>query len=118
MPPGMLVSYTVRVAPVVDFGQGYAADKWSALWEEFHCDWRALWFNERIEPPSWVLADEVLAAGAKGILFASSLAPGGVNLVLFNEMLSEDDFLQIYDPAGVLSTDRSAGHGPSDTGDV
>lgn len=47
---------------------------WSPLWEEFYCDWRELWFNQRVEPPSWVLADEALAAGAKGILFGSRIA--------------------------------------------
>jgi nucleotide-binding universal stress UspA family protein len=31
-----------------------------------------LWFNKRIEPPSWVLADEVIAVGAAGLLFRST----------------------------------------------
>ena len=66
MPPGILVSYTVRLAPVVDFRAGYDSTQWPELWEEFHCDWRELRFNQRVEPPSWVLADEALAAGRKG----------------------------------------------------
>ena len=78
MPPGTLVSYTVQIASVVDFRAGYDAEHWSELWEEFHCDWREHWFNQRVEPPSWVLADEVLAAGAKGILFASKVGAGGL----------------------------------------
>jgi len=28
-------------------------------------------FNDKIEPPTWVLSDMVQAAGAKGILFPS-----------------------------------------------
>ena len=89
MPPGTLVSYTVRIASVVDFRAGYDAEQWAELWEEFHCDWRELWFNQRVEPPSWVLADEVRVAGAKGILFASKVAPGGLNLVVprFNDQV-------------------------------
>jgi RES domain-containing protein len=102
MPPGTLVSYTVQVAPVIDFRGGYDAARWPGLWEEFHCDWRELWFNQRVEPPSWVLADEALAAGAKGILFASTLAAGGSNLVVFNEHLTVADTLQVYDPVGAL----------------
>jgi len=35
MPPGALDSYTIRVAPVVDFRAGYDAARWSELWEEF-----------------------------------------------------------------------------------
>ena len=102
MPPGTLVSYTVRIASVVDFRAGYDAEQWAELWEEFHCDWRELWFNQRVEPPSWVLADEVRVAGAKGILFASKVAPGGLNLVVYNDMLAATDTLQVYDPSGAL----------------
>ncbi len=108
MPPGTLVSYTVRLAPVVDFRAGYDAVRWSDLWEEFHCEWRELWFNQRVEPPSWVLADEALAAGAKGIMFASGLAPRGTNLVIFNDMLSPVDMLQVYDPTGALPKNQDS----------
>jgi hypothetical protein len=58
MPPGTLVSYSVRLAPLVDFRAGYDSSRWSDLWEEFHFYWRELWFDRRVEPPSWVLADE------------------------------------------------------------
>lgn len=108
MPPGTLVSYSVRVAPVIDFRAGYYPELWSDLWEEFYCDWRELWFDRGIEPPSWVLADEAIAAGAKGILFASKLAPGGTNLVIYNDMLTADDTLQTYDPAGSLPKNQDS----------
>jgi RES domain-containing protein len=68
MPPGLIVSYTVKLATVIDFSHGYSAD-WDALWQEMSCDWRRLWFNERVEPPSWLLGDLALEAGASGILF-------------------------------------------------
>jgi len=54
------------------------------------------------------LADEALAAGAKGILFASRLAPGGLNLVLYNDALSVDDTLQVHDPAGALPKNQDS----------
>ena len=108
MPPGTLVSYTVHVAPVVDFRAGYDATLWSDLWEEFYCDWRDLWFNQRVEPPSWVLADEAIAAGSKGIVFASKLAPSGLNLVIYNDMLTADDTLQVYDPTGALPKNQDS----------
>jgi RES domain-containing protein len=55
-----------------------------------------------------VLADEALAAGAKGILFASTLATGGTNLVVFDEQLTADDTLQVYDPAGALPKNQDS----------
>jgi RES domain-containing protein len=75
LPPGTLVSYHVTATPIVDFRHGYHPAQWSPLWEEFFCDLRKLWFNQRVEPPSWVLADEAVAAGAKGILFPTRLPP-------------------------------------------
>ena len=108
LPPGTLVSYTVSAQAVVDFRRGYDSATWSPLWEEFYCDWRELWFNQRVEPPSWVLADEALAAGAKGILFGSRIAPGGINLVLYSEMLDVRDALTVYDPAGALPKNQDS----------
>lgn len=75
LPPGTLVSYNLTAAPIVDFTSGYESGKWSSLWDDFYCDWRHCWFNERIEPPSWILGDEVVSSGAKGILFKSRLTP-------------------------------------------
>ena len=49
MPPGTLVSYTVRLSPAADFRAGYEPGRWSGLWDEFFCDWRELWFNKRVE---------------------------------------------------------------------
>ena len=108
IPPGTLVSYNLRIASVADFRAGYDPANWPALWEEFYCDWRELWFNQRVEPPSWVLADEALAAGAKGILFASKLVPGGLNLVVYNDMLAADDRLQVYDPTEALPKNQDS----------
>ena len=55
LPPGTFVTYQISAAPIVDFREGFNAREWGPLWEDFYCDWRALWFNNRIEPPSWVL---------------------------------------------------------------
>ena len=102
MPPGTLVSYTVRLTRVADFRSGYNGRDWSPLWEDFNCDWRELWFNRRIEPPSWVVADAAIAEGAQGILFASTVDPSGVNLVIYTEALTAADELTVYDPHNSL----------------
>jgi RES domain-containing protein len=61
-----------------------------------------------VEPPSWVLADQVLAAGAKGIVFASGLVPGGVNLVLYPDLLTRSDRLEVHDPGGLLPRNQDS----------
>lgn len=108
LPPGTLTTYKLTIAPIIDFTGGYSASAWPAIWEDFYCDWRELWFNQGIEPPSWVVGDEVIAAGAKGILFQSRLAAGGTNLVLFNSLLNAKDSLEVYDPDHVLPQDQSS----------
>ena len=107
LPPGTLVAYTLSVATVVDFTGGYTAS-WPPLWQEFYCDWRKLWFDERIEPPSWVLGDEVIVAGAGGILFNSVLNPGGRNLVLFTDDLDADDGIEVFDPGSFLPKNQDS----------
>lgn len=87
---------------MVDFTAGYSSSVWEPIWEDFYCDWRELWFNQRVEPPSWVVGDTVIAAGAKGILFPSRLAKGGTNLVLFTQMLTAPDVLEVFDPGKAL----------------
>jgi RES domain-containing protein len=109
LPPGTLVSYRITASPVVDFRLGYRSTEWSPLWEEFFYDWRGLWFNQRVEPPSWVLADEAMAAGAKGIVFPSRLSPAGTNLVLYPDLLETTDSIEVYDPTGALPRIRIPG---------
>jgi RES domain-containing protein len=101
LPPGMLTSYHVIADPVVDFTQGYNASSWDPIWQDFYCDWRELWFNQHIEPPSWGIGDEVIA-GAKGILFRSHCPGGDMNLVLYPETFRNSDFISVYDPDGSL----------------
>lgn len=38
---------------------------------DFAVDWRAEWFDRQVEPPTWYMADDVVAAGLDGILFPS-----------------------------------------------
>jgi len=108
LPPGTLTSYQLTAAPVVDFTGGYSVSAWDPIWEDFYCDWREQWFNHRVEPPSWVIGDAVIAAGAKGILFPSRLATDGINLVLFTQMLAAPDVLEVFDPAKALPQSQAS----------
>ena len=98
LPPGTLTSYQLTVSQVVDFTGGYNAPAWDPIWEDFYCDWRELWFNQQVEPPSWTIGDMVIAEGAKGILFPSRLSNSGTNLVLFTQFLAIPDRLDVFDP--------------------
>ncbi|OHC74974.1 MAG: RES protein [Rhodospirillales bacterium RIFCSPLOWO2_12_FULL_58_28] len=108
LPPGTLVSYQITVGDVADFRNGFEATDWNPIWDDFYCDWRELYFNQRIEPPSWVAGDEVTAAGAKGILFRSGLSVGGTNLVVYPGTFGAADMLSIFDPDQSLPKNRDS----------
>ena len=107
MPPCTLVAYQVTLASVVDFRQGFDPNAWSSLWQDLYCNWRKMAFIEEIEPPSWVLSDEVMAAGHAGVLFPSTHTKG-VNLVVYLDALKARDQLAVHDPDGKLPRDRSS----------
>ncbi len=71
------------------------------------CDWRQLAFYERIDPPSWDIADLVRAEGHRGVLFPSTRG-SGTNLVVYPELLTPDDHLAVHDPEGRLPRDRAS----------
>jgi RES domain-containing protein len=108
LPPGTLVSYKVTAEPIIDFRAAYVSTQWPALWEAFFCDWRELWFDRHIEPPSWVLGDEAIAAGAKGILFASQVRAGGTDLLLYTNVLGPTVVIEVYDPAHALPKNQQS----------
>lgn len=108
LPPALMVCYQVKVAPVADFRFG-VTDDLNELWQDFYCDWRRIYFNENIEPPSWAIGEQVLADGGKGILFGSKLT-GGTNLVIYTESLTSDDKIVPYDPDHALPKNQDSWH--------
>lgn len=106
LPPSLIVSYQININPVVDFSTGFT-EKWDALWQDFYCDWRKMYFGQGIEPPSWVMGDQVLASGGKGIMFKSVLTDG-TNLVLYNDVLESTDSIIVHDPNDALPKNQAS----------
>jgi len=99
MPPCTLVTYRIVIQRVVDFRAGYAPTTGRHYGRSYRATGGAL--LERIEPPSWVLADEVRRAGHAGVLFPS-IQGNGVNLVVYSDALGANDVLRVYDPGNSL----------------
>lgn len=102
VPPCTMVQYTASIAKVVDFRGGYEPNRWSALWDSASENWRTMALLDRVDPPSWDIAELVLEAGACGILFRSVRNPEGSNLVVYINNLGPVDRIEIYDPGGTL----------------
>jgi hypothetical protein len=77
----------VTLSRVVDFRAGFDPGDWGPLWQELSCNWRGSALSERSEPPSWLLGDEVLQAGASGVLYPSLRHAGGIDLVVYTNAI-------------------------------
>ncbi len=106
-----MAAYRVTLARIVDFSGGFSP-AWDALWREWDCAWKDLWFRQRIEPPTWEMADRVLASRAASLAFPSTRQPGGVNLVLYPDQLTADDLFDVHDPDRLSPRDRTSWRSP------
>jgi RES domain-containing protein len=98
LPPGTICTFFADGLQIADFGAGFDPAVWDPLWADFEVDWRAEWFDHGVEPPTWYMADDVIAAGLDGILFPSQARAGGINLVVYRSSLRPLAELDIYDP--------------------
>lgn len=102
LPPGTICTFFADGLRVADISAGFDPARWSALWSDFEVDWRTEWFGNEVEPPTWYMADDVVAAGLDGIMFPSQARPGGINLVLYRSSSRPAAELDVYDPDGRL----------------
>lgn len=102
LPPGTICTFFVNGLRVADPSAGFDAAHWPALWADHAVDWRTEWFGHAVEPPTWYMADDVVAAGLDGILFPSQARAGATNLVVYEPSRRPPAQLRVYDPQGVL----------------
>jgi RES domain-containing protein len=107
-PPATLAAYEITLAEVADFSLGFDPACWSGEWREWDCAWRAIWRIEKRVPPSWRIADQVISAGIRGILFPSLRHAEGMNLVIYPANLAEPDKLNVHDPDHRLPQNQSS----------
>lgn len=102
LPPGTICTYLIRRLRVADLSHGFDPATCPPLWADFAVDWRAEWFGNSTEPPTWYMSDDVVSEGLDGILFPSQAHPEGTNLVIYQSATRPADQLQVYDPKGAL----------------
>ena len=107
-PPATLAAYKITLAEVADLSQGFDPNLWDSTWKDWDCAWRQIARIDRKVPPSWNLADLVITAGMRGILFPSLRHAGGTNLLIFLANLVESDAVTVYDPDHRLPHNQSS----------
>ncbi|WP_420224124.1 RES family NAD+ phosphorylase [Pigmentiphaga litoralis] len=108
LPPCTMCSYSVSLHRLVDLRQFKAGEPWDELWQDWREDWRHLKFDLHIEPPTWVLADMVMASGHSGIVFPSQVNAGGTNVVVYIDRLADGQFVVVNDPDNRLPKDQAS----------
>ena len=103
LPPGTICTFFPRNLRVADLSAGFDPGLWPPLWVDYAMDWRAEWFNNAIEPPTWFMADDVVSEALDGILFPSQAREGGINLVIYRSSSRPANELRVYDPDGTLT---------------
>ena len=101
--PGIICAFFLGDLRVADISEGFEPATWPVLWADFGVDWRAEWFGSASEPPTWYMADDVVAANLDGIMFPSQAQPGGTNLVIYRSSLRPLSELDVYDPDQTLT---------------
>ena len=104
VPPGTIAPFHVTIGQVVDFRSGYD-ETWDPIWQEIHCEWKALWLLDGIAPPSWDISDLVREKKIAGIYYPSARLRGGTNFVIYADLLATGDHVAVHDPNGRLPKD-------------
>jgi RES domain-containing protein len=108
VPPATLAAYRVTLAEVADISQGFDPEIWDIAWALWDCAWREIARIDKKVPPSWKLADQIITAGMRGLLFPSLRHAGGTNLVIFPANLLDGDKVEVHDPDHRLPRDQAS----------
>lgn len=108
VPPATLAAYRITLAEVADLSQGFEPEIWDEAWVQWDCAWREIARIDKKVPPSWKLADQIITAGMRGLLFPSLRHAGGTNLVLFPANLLDGDKIEVHDPDNHLPRNQTS----------
>ena len=107
--PGLHCVYRIRAQGIADLSLAHAAETLPQDWADMLCDWKQIARIEGRDPPSWRIADALLARGVPGLLYPSSRRTGGICLVLFLDTLrASSGSVAAHDPEGRLPRDAQS----------
>ncbi|MCW2309535.1 RES domain-containing protein [Rhodobium gokarnense] len=98
--PSMVVSHDVDCGDIVDLCDGEERERRGIAEADMACAWGSVMLRGEM-PPSWKIAEALVADGAAGILtpsFANGAKPEHVNLVLWDWAEDGPHRVTVYDP--------------------
>lgn len=102
--PGTLAAFDIASSAIVDLCDPALCAELRVADDVLRNAWRTVYAVEHGVPPSWILADRLIAAGADGALVPSAQRRGGTNLVLWRWSADGDAGarVKVIDPLGDL----------------
>lgn len=108
--PLTLVAYQVDCARIVDLNNPMLLDTLDIPFSDLACAWEAMALAQQT-PPTWLLADRLMAAEIDGII-VRSYAPGctdaNLNLVLWRWSANQPHAIQVIDDFGRLPNNQNS----------
>ena len=105
--PGVLAPYALQAEAIADLTDGSGAPADRRVAEALTADWKTITRIDGQVPPSWSIAQELIAAGAEGALVPSVQNRGAANLVLWRwhdaGAAGEGARLALLDPEAALT---------------
>lgn len=83
--PLTICQYDVDCEDIVDLSDDNERRRWGVSWAALSCPWEDL-ADQGLTPPSWVLADRLIAEGVSGLIvpsFAARAGPLDINVVFW-----------------------------------
>jgi RES domain-containing protein len=106
--PGTFCAYDVMADDVLDLRDDAVLAACSINPADRFCAWKAILLIHHRSPPTWEIADRLIAAGASGVLFPSSEVNGGTNLALWRWNDAPNRTVSALDPMRDLPGDQSS----------
>lgn len=106
--PGTLCAYDVNVKGVVDLIDPQVQATCSVDAAILACAWKEIWLVQKQRPPTWELAERLIAENYAGIRVPSVRHKSGVNIVLWRWNDLSDSRISVLDPRTDLPIDQSS----------
>lgn len=108
--PGTLCAYDVEAERVLDLTEARISHAAAVEPGDLACAWKEIALVQKKRPPTWDLADRLIAQGIVGVRTPSVRVRHGVNLVLWrwNDAVPGSPRVVALDPLGDLPVDQSS----------
>jgi RES domain-containing protein len=106
--PGTFCAYDVVADHVLDLRDDAVLAACAIDPADRFCAWKAILLIHHRRPPTWDIANRLIAAGVAGVLFPSDQANGGTNLVLWRWNDTPNRTVSVLDPMHDLPGDQAS----------